>query len=213
MKFEKQNIFFASDYHLGHHNVIKYDNRPFKDVDEMHSTLLRNWNSVVGEDDIVFYLGDLSLGKSDVSNWFVHSLNGKIHFILGNHDKMKDIAKLKRFESIHPYGCEIWIKDEQSLSHLKLDGKQSTRGSDGYQQIILSHYPILSWNRQHHGSWHIHGHSHQSITKSEMGKEYYKRKVIDIGCNGWDYTPQSYGEIKSVMSKREGSKSRIDHHQ
>lgn len=204
MRFEKQNIFFASDYHLGHHNVIKYDNRPFKDVEEMHSTLLKNWNSVVGEQDIVFYLGDLSFGKSDLSKWFTHSINGKIHFILGNHDKMKDITKLNRFESIHPYGCEIWIKDEDT---------KSARGSDGYQQLILSHYPILSWNRAHHGSWHLHGHSHQSLTKSEIGKEYYKRKVIDIGCNGWDYTPQSYQQIKDVMSKREGSKSRVDHHE
>jgi len=204
MKFEKQNIFFTSDLHLGHHNVIKYDNRPFKDVDEMHSTLLKNWNSVVGVDDIVFYLGDLSFGKTELGKWFTHSVNGKIHFILGNHDKMKDILKLNRFESIHPYGCEIWVKDEDL---------KSARGSDGYQQIILSHYPILSWNRQHHGSWHLHGHSHQSITKSDVGKEYYKRKVIDVGCNGWDYTPLSYTLVKEVMSKREGSKSRIDHHQ
>lgn len=204
MKFEKQNIFFTSDFHLGHTNVIKYDNRPFKDVDEMHSTLLKNWNSVVGSDDIVFYLGDLSFGRSDLAKWFTHSINGKIHFILGNHDKMKDIVKLNRFESIHPYGCEIWVKDEDT---------KSARGSDGYQQMILSHYPILSWNRAHHGSWHLHGHSHQSITKSEIGKEYYKRKVIDIGCNGWDYTPQSYQQIKDVMSKREGSKSRVDHHE
>jgi calcineurin-like phosphoesterase family protein len=204
MKFENQNIFFASDYHLGHHNVIKYDNRPFRNVDEMHSVLLRNWNSVVGINDIVFYLGDLSFGKSELSKWFTHSINGKIHFILGNHDKMKDIVKLNRFESIHPYGCEIWIKDKET---------KSARGSDGYQQIVLSHYPILSWNRSHHGSWHIHGHSHQSITKSDIGKEYYKRKVIDIGCNGWNYTPQSYQQIKEVMNNKKGSESRIDHHQ
>ena len=56
MRFETQNIFFASDYHLGHHNVIKYDNRPFKNVDEMHGVLLKNWNETVGQDDIVFYL-------------------------------------------------------------------------------------------------------------------------------------------------------------
>ena len=205
MKFEKQNIFFISDMHLAHHNIIKYDNRPFKDVDEMHSVLLRNWNSVVSPEDIVFYLGDLSLGKRDnTSKWFMGSVNGKIHFILGNHDEMKDIVNLNRFESIHPYGCEILVKD---------DDVKSKRGSNGYQQIILSHYPILSWNRAHHGSWHLHGHSHQSLTKSDIGKEYYKRKVIDIGCNGWDYTPQSYEQIKEVMSKKEGSKSRVDHHE
>ena len=60
MKFETQNIFFTSDFHVGHTNVIRFDGRPFKDVDEMNQSLIDNWNSVVGDEDVVFYLGDLS---------------------------------------------------------------------------------------------------------------------------------------------------------
>ncbi len=98
---------------------------------------------------------------------------------------------MNRFESVHEYGTEVNIKD------LSLPRK--------YQTIILSHYPILSWNKAHHGSWHLHGHCHQSLVKSLNHNDYYKRKVLDIGCNGWDYTPLSYQDLKPIMDKKETS--------
>lgn len=199
MKFEKQNIFFISDLHVGHKNVIKFDKRPFADVDEMHHTLIKNWNNVVGPDDIVYFLGDLSFSRDSLTKWFVSSIQGKIYAICGNHDKMKDLIKLDRFEDVHEYGTEIGIKDEDSLQ---------ARGTQGYQKIVLSHYPILSWNKSHYGSWMIHGHTHGNLIQSQQ--EYYKRKVIDVGCNCIDYTPISYGEVKEIMSKK--SINGVDQH-
>ena len=78
----------------------------------------------------------------------------------------------------------------------------------GYQQIIMTHYPILSWNRAHYGSWHLHGHCHGSLMKSNQ--DYYKRKVMDVGCNVIDYTPASYEEIKGIMVKKDIIS--VDHH-
>lgn len=199
MRYEKQNIFFLSDFHVGHKNVIKFDGRPFKDTDEMHAELIKRWNSVVGDNDIVYYLGDLAFCRDETTKWFIYSLRGKIHYILGNHDKIKDISKLNRFESIHEYGTEIFIKD---------DDLKSTRGSGGYQQIILSHYAILSWNRAHYGSWHLHGHSHGSLMKSNQ--DYYKRKVMDVGVNCIDYAPISYQGVKDIMNSK--IISAVDHH-
>lgn len=199
MRYETQNIFFISDLHVGHKNVIKFDGRPFQDVDEMHYQLIQNWNSVVDDDDIVYFLGDLSFSRDELTKWFIYSLKGKIHFIMGNHDKYKSISKFDRWEKIHEYGTEINVKDEDTIS---------SRGSNGYQRIIMSHYPILSWNKSHYGSWHIHGHTHGSLMKANL--DYYKRKVIDVGCNCIGYTPISYGEVKSIMDKR--SISAVDHH-
>lgn len=199
MKYEKQNIFFISDLHIGHTNVIRYDGRPFADVNEMHIELIKRWNNVVGENDIVYYLGDLSFTRDDVTKWFINSIKGKIHFIMGNHDKMKHIIKFNRWENIYEYGTEIFVKDENN---------NKTRGSNGYQQIILSHYPILSWNKAHYGSVHLHGHCHGSLLKSNQ--EYYKRRVMDVGANCIDYTPISYPQVMDVMSKK--IISSVDHH-
>lgn len=199
MKYEKQNIFFISDFHIGHKNILKFDNRPFKDIDEMHVELIKRWNNVISDDDIVYYLGDLAFCRDETTKWFIHSLKGSINYIIGNHDKMKDIIKFGRFDNIHEYGTEIFIKDEDT---------KSARGSGGYQQIIMSHYPILSWNRSHYSSWHLHGHTHGNLMKSNQ--EYYKRKVLDVGCNCIDYTPISYIELKDIMDKK--GISSVDHH-
>jgi calcineurin-like phosphoesterase family protein len=199
MKYEKQNIFFISDLHIGHKNVLKFDGRPFADVDEMHIEMIKRWNEVVDDDDIVYYLGDLAFARDELTKWFIYSLKGKINFILGNHDKMKDIIKFGRWENIHEYGTEINVKDEDTIG---------SRGSNGYQRIIMSHYPILSWNKSHYGSWHLHGHCHGSLIKSNQ--DYYKRKVMDVGCNVIDYTPISYEKVKGIMVKK--GISSVDHH-
>lgn len=200
MRYDTQNIFFVSDFHVSHKNILTYDKRPFVDINEMHTTLIKNWNEVVTDDDVVYYLGDLSFGRCDLTKWFIYSLKGKIHFILGNHDKMRDIAKLGRFDHIHEYGTEIYVKD---------DVLKSARGSDGYQQIIMSHYPIFSWNRAHYGSWHLHGHCHGSLMKSYP--DFYKRKVMDVGCSETNYTPLSYTQTKDGMSKK--LIASVDHHE
>ena len=187
--YKEQNIFFISDLHLGHNNILKFDKRPFADLQEMYVQLIKNWNSVVGDDDVVYNLGDLSFGKDELAIWFMNSVKGKIHHVMGNHDKMKDILKISRIEQVYEYGTEIFVEDPDTLDRA---GKE--------QQIIMSHYPILSWNRAHHGSWHLHGHCHGSLLASNQ--EYYKRNVMDVGCNCIGYTPISYQQVKDTMKKR-----------
>ena len=93
-KLDSQNVWFTSDYHFCHTNVIKYDGRPFKDVEEMNESLIENWNHYIDTNDIVFYLGDLSFDRSGKQTQeIVKRLNGKIHYILGNHDDEKDIFR------------------------------------------------------------------------------------------------------------------------
>ncbi len=79
--------YVISDLHLDHENIIEYCDRPFTDVDEMNRTLIENWNGVVDEDDIVFYLGDLGrfADNQELNEWLT-KLTGRIVFIEGNHD-------------------------------------------------------------------------------------------------------------------------------
>jgi len=172
-----KNVFFTSDFHLFHTNVIKFDDRPFRkkngdpDVDAMHKTIIKNWNNVVNDNDIVFYLGDLCFVDPKLANTVIHNLNGVVHFIIGNHDKYNDIVNYKRFESINDY-VDLNISGNNLNLH-----------------FVLMHYPIYSWNRAHHGSYMIHGHSHMSLSNDDLHKN---KRIFDVGCNGWDYTPVSY---------------------
>lgn len=83
-----ENVWFTSDTHFYHTNIIKYCNRPFNSVEEMNEKLIANWNSVVGKDSIVWHLGDFCLGPDQKKHIpeLVSKLNGKINLVLGNHD-------------------------------------------------------------------------------------------------------------------------------
>jgi calcineurin-like phosphoesterase family protein len=80
------NIWLSSDWHYSHSNIVRYANRPFKDVEEMNAALITNYNSVVSDKDIVFFLGDIAFGGENVTYALEH-MKGTIHYILGNHDK------------------------------------------------------------------------------------------------------------------------------
>ena len=80
--------FFTADTHLGHTNIIKYCNRPFKSTSEMDATIINNINEVVKSDDILYHLGDFSLGNPGYIINYLERINcKKIRLILGNHDK------------------------------------------------------------------------------------------------------------------------------
>lgn len=80
------SIFFISDTHFFHNNIIGYCNRPFSSVDEMNKALISNWNAVVGKHDLVYHLGDFLIGNKGQTSAIVASLNGSIKLIRGNHD-------------------------------------------------------------------------------------------------------------------------------
>ena len=82
---ESSRCYFTSDTHFGHANIIKFCNRPFKNVEEMNQKLIENWNSVVGPNDLVFHLGDFAFGGQPLWRYIREQLNGNIILIKGNH--------------------------------------------------------------------------------------------------------------------------------
>lgn len=175
--------YFASDYHLGHKNVIKYDNRPFKDVWDMDEAIIANHNSVVSEEDEFYFLGDFCFNNR--AEEYLQRLNGRKYFIKGNHDR-RDMLKL-----YNKYGIYLGQLDEVVVNG---------------QLISLCHYRMDVWNKSHRGAWHLHGHSHHSLPVRETAK------CIDVGINGegYGYTPLSFEQIKKIMDKRVYVP--IDHH-
>jgi len=82
-----QKVFFISDHHFGHKNIIDFESRPFSDVDEMTTKMIEKWNSVVSKDDKVFHLGDFSFLNRDKTKAIIQELNGYKFLIMGNHDR------------------------------------------------------------------------------------------------------------------------------
>lgn len=114
-------IFFISDLHFNHENIIKYCNRPFPNVDKMNSSIINNWNSVVSKDDVVYFLGDFMFGPKTNLPYFRQQLNGRVHFIIGNHDRFAKKAILDAgFESV---------------------SKHKTLSLEDGQRLLLTHYP------------------------------------------------------------------------
>lgn len=179
--FETENIFFTSDTHFGHFNVISHCDRPFTDKVTMDYNLIDNWNSVVGEDDIVFHLGDFALEGPKRTHEILNQLKGRIHLVKGNHEKsvLKKEYTRDRFESISDI-LEIRVMDDE-LDYENAD-------------IIMCHYPMLSWRGSNHGSIHLFGHVHGTLIHPSP-------KAIDVGVDNHGYTPLSYNDIKKVITK------------
>jgi calcineurin-like phosphoesterase family protein len=96
----KDGVFFTSDTHFGHTNILKYCDRPFSSTEEMDEEIIRCWNSVVKPDNIVFHLGDFAFGT--IAQWetYRNRLNGHIHLILGNHDMHNFSNSRQRLEEM-----------------------------------------------------------------------------------------------------------------
>lgn len=129
-----EQVFVTSDTHFGHTNIIGYANRPFSDVKEMDECLIENWNSVVGKNQHVFHLGDFAFGNVEYQRKILSRLNGKIHFVRGNHDHN------------HPEGFD----NLPDIIELKTQGRL----------WVLSHYAFRVWNCSHRGAINLYGHSH-----------------------------------------------------
>jgi calcineurin-like phosphoesterase family protein len=130
-------IWFTADHHFGHENILRHCKRPFASVAEMNETLVARWNSVVGQQDLVYHLGDIFWMPVGEARALRSRLNGRMCVIHGNHDRTA--------ESIKP--CFEWVKDYYEL---KVEDEDT---AGGIQPIVLCHYATRAWNRSHYGSW------------------------------------------------------------
>jgi calcineurin-like phosphoesterase family protein len=170
------NLFFTSDLHFGHANIIKYCNRPFSSAEEMDEALISNWNAVVTNADRIVILGDVFFTPEAESLSILSRLRGNKELVLGNHDKniRKSSTLQAKFTEIHP-----------DLLHTNFGG----------QLTVLCHFPLLTWDRAGRGSYMLHGHSHNTIPFDPK----YRR--LDVGVDGHNYTPIEWGQIKKKLDE------------
>lgn len=166
-------IFFTSDTHFGHKNILKYCQESrghLSDVEEHDQELIAKWNEKISPKDDVYHLGDFGFLPDAKLVKILDQPNGKKHLILGNHDHFKSEVASKF----------IWIKDYFKLKYFK-------------QKIVLFHYPIESWDGKHRDTWHLHGHTHKNVAKENSELR------VDVGVDGNNLYPYSFEEIKSLM--------------
>lgn len=176
-----QKIFFTSDHHFGHTNIIKFSERPFATIEEMDDELIRRWNEKVSPRDIVYHLGDISLAKTERTKEILDQLNGTIFLVKGNHDSAA-MSYTKRFS---------WIKDYYELN---VDDPDAPNGK---QKIILFHYAMKVWRSSFRGTWHLYGHSHGHLFDDPNMRSF------DVGVDCHNYTPLSYDEVKSIILQKD----------
>ena len=172
-------IFYISDTHFGHKNILKYDNRPYFTVAEMDADLIKRWNNAVKPTDTVYHLGDFSWLKPAEESEILQQLNGTKILIRGNHD-YKPTAE---WAGVLPFAEIV----------------------DNGRHVILSHFPIASYKNMTHGYYHLYGHVHNSFEdglfdayRRAWEKHYEKQmRSFNVGCMNplMDYTPRTLDEI------------------
>lgn len=186
-------IYFTSDQHFGHNNIITYCNRPYSSIEEMNEGLINNFNSIVNKDDITYHLGDFCLSKKYIN--LISQLNGTHHLITGNHDScypwkgFKDkyltpyldngFSTVQRELELEIDGLGLCL-----LNHMPYDG--DSRETDRYKEFR----PI----RKDYHKYLFCGHVHEKwVTCSNM---------INVGVDVWNYSPVSIEQIKNQLITR-----------
>lgn len=179
-------IWFTSDLHFGHEKIIAYSGRPFSSIAHMDQCLFANWNSVVHDHDLVYVLGDFTLGRYKEME-FLKRLRGERVLIQGNHDKFSRTQYISLGFSDVLQECVIKI---------------------GKTKLRLSHYPYkppwwIKWKlrkkakryydrRPPDTGWLLHGHTHS--------RQKVFKNMIHVGVDAWNHLPVSISQIESIVN-------------
>lgn len=191
-------IYFSSDAHYFHKNVIRYCNRPFDDVIEMNEAMINHWNTTVLPDDLVYFLGDFGFCTDANIKKITARLMGRKILVLGNHDK--GIKK-------------IWERTGNTLGWDEIHHQLKIQV--GHREVILSHYPypptaeemkgidlyqirFMDRRAKDEGNWLFHGHIHE--------KGIVKRRMINVGVDVWGFKPVSIDKLVEIMDEVDSKK-------
>lgn len=182
-------VFFTSDTHFGHSNIIKYCQRPFNSAEHMDEVLINNWNEVVSPQDIVFHLGDFCFGSDKEWIKILQRLNGTKYLILGNHD----LKKIANSNQIKDYFADINMQ-----MRLVVDK----------QKMLLNHYPFLCFEGGYQNVWQLFGHVHSSKHSTGLDKErlvHLFPTQYDVGVDNNNYRPVSFAQVSQIITEQQAN--------
>lgn len=189
----RPNVFFTSDLHFDHENVIDYCGRPFKTTEEMNERIIADHNAVVRRWDRVVFVGDIGWKDGRHTMQHLARMNGAKELVKGNHDHHKDLAYMQA-----AFGGN-WTHYKE----FDIEG----------DKVCVSHFPLLSWHKMNRGSYHIHGHCHGEM---QYPSPLNMMRVFDAGIDHaykltGKYAPLTWTQIKDFLRWRIDGSS-INHH-
>jgi len=161
-------IYFGSDWHLDHENVIEFSDRPFNNVTDMNEFFFAWLDKFLKPEDEVYLLGDICWRNEKEHLTRLRGKERNIHLIIGNHDH-SETRKEKYWASVSYY------------KELTIDNNF----------VVLMHYPIEHWNKKNYGSYHFHGHTHNNISKNVK----YIQNRIDVGYDKFKFPIVRFDDV------------------
>lgn len=193
------SIFFTSDWHIGHQNVLQFDQRPFRDLNHMHRVLVNNYNSTVGPGDTCYFLGDVGLSKSDVVAQVLSQLQGRKVLILGNHDKGEIAMQRLGFDVVLNSASLVIAGELVTMTHCPLRGvqREDVTGMRGAQEGEGWHgeYRHKHFSLPDFGQFHLHGHCHKPPEERVLDRQW------DVGVRANAYRPVARHQIESWIAR------------
>lgn len=186
------NIFFTSDTHFNHENIMKLCNRPWNNVNDMNEYMIEQWNSVTDKDSLIFHLGDFAWGN----NWMpiLNRLNGRKILIMGNHD----------FKNKDSYAFEHGFEYVTQQMFINIE----------HRKVILNHFPMLcyggTYRKDEDKVYQLFGHVH-SGPHSDSGLDI-KRLVnlfptqYDVGVDNNEFRPFSWSHANGIIQEQINNK-------
>ena len=186
---------FTADLHLGDKAIARW--RGFGErVDEHDDLILQNVEESLLQDDELWILGDVCRPRvEDVRRLRAALPCDHVHIIVGNHDTRAKFVTAGGFDTVEYYAHVGKVRRE------------------GYR-FVLSHYPMLDWDRAYHGSYMLHGHIHSLGPTSRaaesrqggMGMRGYNEAMhaqgirrYDVGVDANDMRPVTAEQIVAAL--------------
>ena len=182
-KYPNRNIYLISDQHFYHQNILSYGRGEFSSVEQMNEHIIQKHNEVVGQDDIVIFLGDFSFKKGKISN-LLSRLNGHKYLVMGNHDKHSIVNAYPSLGLEGVFTMPIRL-DNAYLSHEPLIPGQNNNST--FKLIETEFKKTI-------GAHNYHGHLHEET-------HFDDDRYTNVTCEVLDYKPYFLGKTKSEFEQ------------
>ena len=158
-------IYLCSDLHFCHNKEFLYGPRGFSSIQEHDEAIVRRWNSIITDDDIVYVLGDIMMGAGEYGITYLRQLKGQIKIIPGNHDGDRKLTEYTKLDNVEILPLSYLLKYRKKL-------------------FYLSHYPTLTSNYDDDKNvWqrviNICGHAHTKDPFADFDKGFIYHVEMD----------------------------------